>query len=82
MKDLKSGSLLLETMHVYFPKYVDLSKIYIKPKNSFEVMQNYRQLFNIFGQLGWKKMDPEKYVKQQDKDCIDISNMIMRKLKN
>lgn len=44
-------------------------------------MQNYRQLFNVFAQLGWKKIDPDKYVKQQDKDCIDISNFIMRKLK-
>jgi hypothetical protein len=70
LKDLKSGSLFLETIHIHYPKYVDLTKIYLKPKNSFEVLQNYKQLMTIFTQLGWKRIDPEKYVKQQDKDCL------------
>jgi hypothetical protein len=32
--------------------------------------------------LGWSKIDTEKYVKQQDKDCIDIANIIINKIKN
>jgi hypothetical protein len=31
--------------------------------------------------LGWSKIDTEKCVKQQDKDCIDIANIIINKIK-
>lgn len=67
-------------MYLYFPKHVNLTKVYLRPKNSFEVIQNFRQLLNTFTLLGWKKIDPEKYVKQQDKDCLDIANFIIKKL--
>lgn len=70
----------METMHIHYPKYVNLSKVYIKPKNSFEVIQNYRQLLNTFSNLGWKKIEPDKYVKQQDRDCLDLANFIIKKL--
>ncbi len=59
---------------------MDLTKIYLRPKNSFEVLQNYKQLMSIFSQLGWKRIDPEKYVKQQDKDCLEIANFIIKKI--
>lgn len=35
---------------------------------------------SIFSQLGWKRIDPEKYVKQQDKDCLEIANFIIKKI--
>lgn len=43
-------------------------------------MQNYRQLANICSQLGWRKVDPDKCVKQQDKDCIDIANTLIKRI--
>lgn len=79
-KDLKSGRIFLETIHIYHQKYVDLSKTYVKPKNNFEVLQNYKQLMNCFQALRWKKFEPEKYAKQQDKDCLAIAKYIMKTL--
>lgn len=80
IKDLKPGNAFLETIHRYHPKYVELSKVYIKPKNNFEVLQNYKQLSNCFHNLGWKRFEAEKYAKQHDKDCFAIGSFIMKSL--
>jgi hypothetical protein len=44
---------------------VDLSKVYLKPKNEYEVLQNYKLLSSCFSKLGWKKFDPERYSKRK-----------------
>ena len=36
---------------------------------------------NCFQSLRWKKFEPEKYAKQQDKDCIAIATYIMKALR-
>ena len=48
----------MEVLHNFHPKSVDLSKVYLKPKNEYEVLQNYKLLAGSFAKLGWKKFDP------------------------
>jgi hypothetical protein len=58
---------------------VDLSKVYLKPKNEYEVLQNYKQLSGCFIKLGWKKFDPERYSKRKEKDYLSLAQ-ILRKI--
>jgi hypothetical protein len=63
--ELSSGNCFLELIHSYHPKSVDLSKAYIKPKNDYEVLQNFKCLVQAFSKLGWKRFDPDRYTKQK-----------------
>lgn len=79
-KDLGSGYAFLQLIHAYHPKAVDLTKIYFKPKNHFEILQNYKLLLGAFGKLGWKKFDPQKYAIQKDKENLQMANYIKKTL--
>ena len=56
--ELASGYYFLELLHIFHPKTVTLSKVYIQPNNQYETLQNYKHLCQCFAHLGWKKLDP------------------------
>ena len=76
--ELATGYLFLEILHNYHPKNVDLSKLYIRPKNQYEVLQNYKLLAQCFAKLGWKKLDPERYSKKKEKDYLSLAQTLRK----
>jgi hypothetical protein len=63
---------------MYYPKKVDLTKTYMKPKDDFEILQNYKQLLSAFIKLGCNKFDPEKFRKRKDKDLIQFAEYLKK----
>ena len=63
LEEMSSGAVFLAVLHNFHPKVVTLSKINHKPKNEYEVLQNYKHLLNCFSKIGWKKFDPDRYSK-------------------
>ena len=57
---------------------MDLSKADIKPKNEYEVLQNYKHLVNCFSKVGWKKFDPERYAKKKEKDYLSLAQTLKK----
>ena len=55
--DLKGGNLFLEILHVHFPQKINLTKVYIKPKTSFEIGQNFKYLAQIFKDFKLKPIE-------------------------
>lgn len=76
--ELATGYHFLEILHYYHPKNVEISKSYLKPKNEFEVLQNYKLLANCFAKLGWKKLDPERYSKKKEKDYLSLAQTLRK----
>jgi hypothetical protein len=77
-EELSSGYVFLEVLQNFHHKTVDLSKAYIKPKNEYEVLQNYKHLLACFGKIGWKKFDPERYAKRKEKDYLSLAQTLKK----
>ncbi len=48
----------------------------MKPKDDYEILQNYKHLLSAFVKLGWKKFDPEKFRKRKDKDLVVMTQFL------
>lgn len=59
---------------------MDLSKVYLKPKNEYEVLQNYKLLSVCFVKLGWKKFDPERFSKRKERDYLSLAQTLRKVL--
>lgn len=67
-------------LHNFHPKNVDLSKVFLKPKNEYEVLQNYKLLSGSFVKLGWKKFEAERYSKRREKDYLSLAQVLRKVL--
>lgn len=49
-------------------------------RNEYMVLQNYKLLARAFNKLGWRKFDPERYVKKKEKDYIALAEFLRKTL--
>lgn len=56
LEQLATGVTFCELLNILHPNRIQIAKVYIRPKNDFEVEQNFKLLAQAFQKIGLRQM--------------------------
>jgi RP/EB family microtubule-associated protein len=56
LEQLATGVTYCELLNILYPNRIQIAKVYIRPKNDYEVDQNFKLLASAFQKIGLKQM--------------------------